>query len=178
MRKRMRWAVASSNYLQRIRKGSRTETFSLPQPWLAHTKARREFWTLPFLEFWPLLCFWTLFLSTKPSLGEQTSLIHMDATFHHVSAARNRHQEAVLPSSFPVGRSLALSEGAVILLMNNFLLMNKPWMSSLAENSLSPTSGPSPLLLSDECDVYTHTLVNSWFIYFCLEHIRLQCNQP
>lgn len=149
----MSWAVASSNHFQRIRKGSGTEeSFSLLQPWLVHTEARRDFWTLPFLEFWPC-CVSGLFLSTKP---RQIWSMWMQwlQEYPQVNAARSWQHTAVLPSLLPVGRSWALSEGAVILFMDNFLLMNKPWMNSLAESSLIPIRGPSPLLVSHECAVY------------------------
>lgn len=162
----MSWAVGSSNHFQRIRKGTgREEGFSLPQPQLVHTEARKDFWTLPFPEFWPCCVSGLSFWAPNPAwVSRQIWSIWMGCsntwclreTSQQVSAARNWHRGAVLPSSFRVGSSLGLSEATVILLMNNFLLMNKPWMNSLAENSLTPISGPSPLLVSDECCVHTH----------------------
>lgn len=171
----MSWAITSSNHSQRIRKGSGTEeSFSLLQPQLVHTEARRDFWTLPFPEFWPCCVSGFSFWAPNPAwVSRQTWSIWMKCsntwcfqeTSYQVSAARNWHQ-ALLPSSFRVGRSLALSEGAVILLMSNFLLMNKPWMNSLAENPLNPISGPSPLLVSNECAVYTHD--SGWLVHLLL----------
>lgn len=161
----MSWAAAPSSHFQRLRKGSGTEeSSSLPQPGLAPTEARRGFWALPFPGFWPCCVSGSLF-EHQTQLRWADSLIHKDAVLQHWCLQETSQQGSAARSCHPHPEDLpALSGGAVILLMNNLLLMNKPWVTQWLRAPWVPSVGLA-LCWCQLSVLCTHTHVGKWLVH-------------